>query len=579
MKVQRVFGSFIFGMVMVVFLLLILSQPQGLRVKAAPDAKALYVLDDGGSDTGDCTDSQNPCKTIQYALLKAGPGDTIYVANKSFQTVYTGPITITKPNRLEGGWNVTSTPSGLMWNRSSPCEAFRTVIDAQGTWRAVTFSSSPYQPSIDCFTITGGDGALHGGGIYGKDVSPIITNNVITKNYGASTDNTHIGLGGGIYLENADTGTLIRGNRIENNIANMVGTGKGGGIYCKSSEVEIQDNIIKGNTASPTGTFGEGGGVFLGNVEDASVISNIIESNIAGYNQDGNGGGIYLDDPDNLIIYQNEINENFATWAGSNGYGGGIYINGGDAYLSSNFFANNAGAGFPGFPSTATGVGGGAAISNSVTTINFNQFRDNTGTNGVNSALGVGGGIYGYQGTLNINNNDFIGNQATNSTSPGSAGIGGGVYLEEVFAWLKNNTFNANMAIGSIYGVGGGVRINFCPVYTVTNNIIVRNEANTKGSGLAIYSSTGTLIHNTIAQNNQGDGIGVLIQNSGAASLINTIIVSHTMGISVETGASATMRATLWGAGSWANLTDWGGGGSLIRSIDIWGDPAFAAPG
>jgi hypothetical protein len=47
-------------------------------------------------------------------------------------------------------------------------------------------------------------------------------------------------------------------------------------------------------------------------------------------------------------------------------------------------------------------------------------------------------------------------------------------------------------------------------------------------------------------------------------AVTNTILVSHTVGIRVTAGNTATLEATLWGSGPWANDTDWGGAGTVI---------------
>lgn len=72
----------------------------------------------------------------------------------------------------------------------------------------------------------------------------------------------------------------------------------------------------------------------------------------------------------------------------------------------------------------------------------------------------------------------------------------------------------------------------------------------------------GRFLHNTIARNESTYGIRV----DYAANLIltNTILVSHTVGITVTTGSTATLEATLWGSGPWANGMDWGGNGTIV---------------
>ena len=61
--------------------------------------------------------------------------------------------------------------------------------------------------------------------------------------------------------------------------------------------------------------------------------------------------------------------------------------------------------------------------------------------------------------------------------------------------------------------------------------------------------------------------------------LTNTILVSHSVGIYVESGNTARLEATLWGSGAWANGSDWGGDGSITTgTVNLWGDPAFVNP-
>jgi hypothetical protein len=61
--------------------------------------------------------------------------------------------------------------------------------------------------------------------------------------------------------------------------------------------------------------------------------------------------------------------------------------------------------------------------------------------------------------------------------------------------------------------------------------------------------------------------------------LTNTILVSHTLGITVTAGSTATLEGTLWGSDSWANGSDWGGDGDIFAGTpNIRGDPAFVDP-
>jgi hypothetical protein len=119
-------------------------------------------------------------------------------------------------------------------------------------------------------------------------------------------------------------------------------------------------------------------------------------------------------------------------------------------------------------------------------------------------------------------------------------------------------------------------------VFTLTNNIIVDNQpGSSSGRGVYITSrSIGVLQHNTIARNTgRGGGYGILLQSGQPITLVNTILVSHTVGISVTAGSTATLEGTLWGGGAWANRTDWAGNGMIITGVvNLWGEPGFVDP-
>jgi fibronectin-binding autotransporter adhesin len=659
MKHTRLLLASFGGLALALALLVMLDLPHLKTALAAPSATIRYVLGDGGTNTGDCTNPQSPCKSIQYALEQASDGDTIQVAKGLMPFTYAETISIDKSVTLEGGWGAVGGGGHLNWQHSSPCDASWTTIDAGGAGRAISITGN-ITPTIDCFTITGGDatglgGGLYGndggGGIYSRDAAPLITRNVITANLAGDG-----GYGGGIYLLSAPATAVISGNLIANNVAdspgapisgrgggimlrnsdalvvgntiedNLAGDGggigggiavfngsptivgndilsndagqavvcMGGGLYVRSSApvtVErnlfqsntalntaspgtiaqggglhyvgnsngcaiIRDNVFRWNIAAPsTAAVSEGGGMYLTDLSAPSLVSgNTLEGNYGGHNDDGNGGGMYVNQS-MVTIENNHLFDNAGTWAGSHGEGGGLYVNGGTVLIQSNVITHNYGAGLPGFPSTATGYGGGMVISGSLAIVQDNQIVGNNGTNG--DSMGAGGGIFGFWGALHIEGNTIAENRATGH----EWGYGGGLYLEETTPSLERNTIVDNMATGitGTHGHGGGIRINHCSAFTLTNNIVARNAASAVGSGVAItWDSVGDLTHNTIADNSGGDGVGVHIDDNSDVTLYNNIIVSHTVGITVVDPGSSTVNAsyTLFEA----NTTDYGAG-------------------
>lgn len=677
MKTNRILSALALGLG-AVLLAFIATSPRPSQALATCDR---YVLGIDASDTSDCSDEHHPCRTIQYAIDQAASDDVICVAKHTLAgpLVYAETLVITKSITLDGAWDgMCVNPNDLTCSFTAiPCDPGNVTIDAAGTGRVISITGN-IAPTIDCFTITGGDAAGlggdpgttvdndAGGGIYSRQAAPVIVNNVISGNYGCTACPVSYGRGGGIYLLDAPATAVISNNLIARNVADDGTWGQGGGIMLRGSDAQvlyntieynragfsagygggiavkggqpviadnhvlhnvagqavqglgggvfvwsatpttiernhieynqaikgtgdptlvsrgggiyyagsptvtatIRDNFVHYNLASPlTPQHGEGGGMYLSGLVNPSLVSgNTLEWNIGGHNDDGNGGGIYADRSE-VTIADNDLFDNSATWSGSHGEGGGLYVNGGSVLIQHNVITRNHGAGFPGFPSTASGIGGGIAISGSLATVQDNRIVGNNGTNADN--LGVGGGIYGFWGTLHIVGNTIAENRAT----VGEWGLGGGLYLEQTFPWVEGNTILDNVAASGKNGRGGGVRINNCAPLTLTNNIIARNAASEYGSGVAVSAnSQGEITHNTVAENATGDGVGVYVNLTSNVVLYNNIVFSHRTGlVRADRGSTVEAKYTLFEG----NAADYNAG--VSSSYEIPG-PAMLLP-
>jgi uncharacterized repeat protein (TIGR01451 family) len=183
----------------------------------------------------------------------------------------------------------------------------------------------------------------------------------------------------------------------------------------------------------------------------------------------------------------------------------------------------------------------------------------------------LGGGIYLDAGPhAKLINNQVCNNNTTNS--------GGGLYtaFSNGIA-LTGNVFRNNGAAS-----GGGAYMQFSDS-TLINNVFADNETSNMGSGLHLYNSTFQLLHSTFARNTGGDGSGIHVRTSGGsyysvATLTNTILVSHSVGITVGTGCTATLAGTLWGEDEWGNDVPAVANGTVVSSGNVTGDPSFVAP-
>jgi len=431
-----------------------------------------------GNDTGNCTDSFNPCSTVQYALDQVTSGGEIRVATGVYTDIHqragiTQVVYINKSVTIRGGYDASN------WNVPPDPEANPTALDAQGQGR-VLYITGDISPTLEGLRIVHGyaaglgggpGGGEAGGGLYLRESTAMLTGNTVISNSAQ--------YGGGVYLYKSDA--KLSGNRVQGNEAQhpMYGSG-GGGLYLYYSGATLSGNMVQGNTSA--GMYGCGGGLYLYR-SGAVLIGNTITANTTYFN----GGGLYL-------------------------------------YSS------------------------GATLTGNTITANTTYFD--------------GGGLY-----LDSSGATLSGNAVTFNT----AWDGGGLYLEESSATLSGNVVTSNTAQ---YDNGGGLYLEKSDA-TLTNTVVADNQAHGLGSGLYIEASSPRLLHATIARNTGGSGVYVTHSGSSysTVALTNTILVSHTVGLTVTAGNAATLNATLWHA----NGTDYGG--SVIHTNDRNGDPAFAPDG
>jgi parallel beta-helix repeat protein len=288
------------------------------------------------------------------------------------------------------------------------------------------------------------------------------------------------------------------------------------------------------------------------------------------WRRDGCGGGVY-------IITATATLRNNRVFSNTAEDGSGLYLLKSDTTLSGNIVTSNR----------ASLTGGGLYLWFSNATFSGNTVDSNTAV--------YGGGLYSVLGDVTLNDNIIISN--TTYTS------GGGLLIASGAAMLNGNTITGNIAgydgggistgqskltlIGNIVtentaDYGGGLDLLISTV-TLTNNIVANNQVGIAGGGLYICGSSSRLLHTTITRNRGGDGSGIHVAETWNAystvALTNTILVSHTLGITVAAGNTATLEATLWGSGTWANGADGGGAGTIVTGThNYWGDPAFVNP-
>ena len=298
--------------------------------------------------------------------------------------------------------------------------------------------------------------------------------------------------------------------------------------------------ITGGNPADQGGAFNEndaGGGIYV-----FSATVTISDSEVFWNTATYGGGGLYLTGSD-MVLTGNTINNNIAKYEG-----GGLWMSESHGVLRDNIVIGNYAGG---------DSGGGLSLWRSNTLLWRNIIRANT--------AGSGGGVFLYQSPSTIRGNSIVSNTAFS--------YGGGLGLHYSNATVEGNTISDNRASGR----GGGLLLGHSDAILI-NNIIAGNQADDKGSGMYIDDSFPRLLHTTIARNTGSSGIA-LTGVGFSIAMTNSILVSHTIGIEIASGNTASLEATLWGTDTWANGDDWAGDGTILTgTVNVYGDPAFKYP-
>ncbi len=433
------------------------------------------------------------------------------------------------------------------------------------------------------------DDSADGGGIYATgSVLSLFDNEIFNNIAGDSVDQSiDIAEGGGLYA--TESNLRLEGNVIRDNVGCRYGHYcQGGGLSFDGVSITLIANQIEGNTASVDSVHSSGGGAVLAAehlvLQDNTILKNTACQNVI--EDSGNhlilGGGMLVTG-EHITLTNNQIISNTGVvtsmFSSDITLGGGLTMSGGEIRLEHNVIRGNIGV-----KSGYYAAGGGLYLEDiKHLTLSSNHINENIAA--VNGQAGDGGGfiIFRYQLTdtfIIVNNNIIQGN--IGSIAGGS--VGGGAFIYSYFPDMQsfgilfqNNQILSNTAtVSGTFGPGGGIVMSRCNA-RIFGNFFQNNDAKSYGGGLFLTAcdsvirntafvenqstpggaalvvdnhSTVQMLHTTFTGNHGGDGSAISLSHRDDAfstlSMTNTIIASHTVGISVTTNNTVTLNGALW---------------------------------
>ena len=287
---------------------------------SAAGGQTRYVASSGDNTVNDCTDSANPCATVQYAVNQADLGDTVAVAGTIDDNV-----TVRKSLTIS------------QW----PGQA-AAVLDGTGSDIVLTVDGTdaviPPVVTLSGLTIENGTSSGDGGGIL-NNATLTVSNSTISNNSSFT-----IATGGGGGIANEAGGTLtVESSTISGNLASF-----GGGIE-NHGTLDVENSTFSGNSASDgggisdesDGTLTVANSTFSGNSgsEGGAILEfgtgTVVRSTITGNSANG-GAGISVQPGATLLVAESTFTGNTAL------VGGALRSSGALAVESSTITGNSA---------------------------------------------------------------------------------------------------------------------------------------------------------------------------------------------------------------------------------------------
>ena len=281
----------------------------------------------GGTDAGNCSDADNPCATIGFALGVAGVGDTVVVGPGSYDeavTVAEADLTL----RSSDGAGATTisgnelTHTVLITSADVTVDGF-TVRDGNSGIRAegdrATIANNNVGSSVNGITLVSDDNLVHDNDVFDNTVEGISIqsdDNVVRDNL------VHDNANDGIDQEGPRTGNLYENNVVRDNADEGIDVGGEPGMVPTGNV--IRGGWVTGNNDDGLKIEGAGNtivdvlielngsdGIDLDDVGGAPISSgNLIANNIIRDNGfDSGDDGLEINGSDN-VIRGNEITGN-----------------------------------------------------------------------------------------------------------------------------------------------------------------------------------------------------------------------------------------------------------------------------
>jgi hypothetical protein len=296
---------------------------------------------------------------------------------------------------------------------------FHTTIAGNNSGFRIFLVTAPGNLTLNGLTITGGNVAAPGGGIFNVE-------GTLTLNHSTVTGNASGGMmaaGGGIASGTFGTGPLGTTTLNFSSVNGNTTSGSAGGILNHGGTLILNFSQVNGNTAA-----GGGGGIASGT------------------------GGMGGPGASKLVLNFSQVNGNTANGGPMAGAGG--IANGGTAAIKGSVVADN----------TAPGAAGGGILNHGVMTITGSRVSGNTAPADSAGDQGIGGGIANINlgpvapgavngGILTITTSQIRGNTAS--------GQGGGIFEATITSSGPAPggplTLTLSQLTGNTAGQGGGI--------------------------------------------------------------------------------------------------------------------------